>query len=134
MNHDDPKLTAYALDELDPAERAEIEQMLAANPDARAEIEHTRSFAEKLRSELRAEVAEALNDEQRELVLSEKSGSVLPAPALAERPFWRRSGVISAIAASIVAAQPGRRFSRRRSGTGRVRWQLALSPQVRSLR
>ena len=32
---DDPRLTAYTLDELDPADRAEIEKLLEENPDAR---------------------------------------------------------------------------------------------------
>ncbi len=34
MNSDDPKLTAFALDELDPADRAEIEQLLRDDPAA----------------------------------------------------------------------------------------------------
>ena len=36
---DDPKLTAYALGELDAAERADIERVLAQSPELQAEVE-----------------------------------------------------------------------------------------------
>ena len=70
MNSDDPKLTAYALDEFDPAERAEIEQLLRENPDARAEVEETKTFTARLQRELKAEAGAPLTDAQRAEVLA----------------------------------------------------------------
>ncbi|MEA3208955.1 MAG: Ca-activated chloride channel [Chthoniobacter sp.] len=70
MNLDDPKLTAYALDELDPAERAEIEQLLRENPEALAEVEETERLAARLRRELQAEPSAPLTAGQRAEVLA----------------------------------------------------------------
>ena len=39
MNPDDPKLTAYALDELDEAERAAIAYEVAASPEVQREVQ-----------------------------------------------------------------------------------------------
>jgi secreted protein with Ig-like and vWFA domain len=69
MNHDDPKLTAYALDELDPAERVEIEQLLRDDPTALQEMEETMAFAAQLRCELEAVTAAPLEEAQRANVL-----------------------------------------------------------------
>ena len=98
MNIDDPKLTAYALDELDPAGRAEIEQLLRDDPAATAELQATRDFAAQLRTRLHAERAEGLHPAQRAEIL---------ASAAIERPrnviaFSRRVAVWSALAASVV--------------------------------
>lgn len=70
MNSDDPKLTAYALDELDPTERAEIEQLLRENPDALAEVEETKTFVAQLRRELKTEAGTPLTEEQKATVLA----------------------------------------------------------------
>ena len=99
MNTDDPKLTAYALDELDPVERAEIEQLLRDDPAIAAELEATRTFAAQLRTRLQAERAEGLHPAQRE--------EVLASVAVVERPrnviaFSRRAAAWSALAASVV--------------------------------
>ncbi len=48
---DDPRLTAYALGESDPAEREAVEQILAASPEARAEVERTSALARALEEE-----------------------------------------------------------------------------------
>ncbi|MDQ3622398.1 MAG: von Willebrand factor type A domain-containing protein [Verrucomicrobiota bacterium] len=71
MNSDDPRLTAYALDELDPSERAEIEQLFREHPELGPEIQEVRAFGEKLRAQLGIEHAEALRPEQRAEVLAE---------------------------------------------------------------
>jgi hypothetical protein len=55
MNIDDPKLTAYALDELDEAERAAIAHEAAASPEAQREVEETQTMARLLRNEFVAE-------------------------------------------------------------------------------
>jgi hypothetical protein len=56
MNIDDPKLTAYALDELDKAERAAIAREVAASPEAQREVQETQTIARLLRAEYAAEL------------------------------------------------------------------------------
>src|SRR5687768_4510297 len=50
-------LTAYALDELDEAERAEVERRLASEPDAQEQVEQIRAMATRLREDLQLEQA-----------------------------------------------------------------------------
>jgi Ca-activated chloride channel family protein len=57
MNIDDPKLTAYALDELDEAERAAIAHEVAASPQAQREVQETQTIARLLRKEFAAELS-----------------------------------------------------------------------------
>ena len=98
MNADDPKLTAYALDELDAAERKEVEQLLGTDPAAMAELEATRAFAAQLRTRLKAERAEGLHPAQRAELLSgvsaEWSRKVVAFP--------RRAVVWGALAAGVL--------------------------------
>ena len=56
MNIDDPKLTAYALDELDEAERAAILEEVAASPEVQREVQETQTMARLLRKEFAAEL------------------------------------------------------------------------------
>jgi Ca-activated chloride channel family protein len=98
MNPDDPKFTAYALDELDAPERAEIEQLLRENPAAAAEVEETRAFAAQLRARLKAEPAEPLRPAQRDEVLATLNPGA-PRNVIA---FSRRAAGWTALAASIV--------------------------------
>src|SRR6266516_5414003 len=56
MNIDDPKLTAYALDELDEVERAVITHKVAASPEAQCEIQETQTIARLLRKDFAAEL------------------------------------------------------------------------------
>ena len=55
INLDDPKLTAYALDELSGAEKAEIETALAASPEAQEFVSESRLLSGNLRAEYAAE-------------------------------------------------------------------------------
>jgi Ca-activated chloride channel homolog len=57
MNIDDPKLTAYALDELDEAERAAIAHEVAASPQAQRDVQETQTLARLLRKEFAAELS-----------------------------------------------------------------------------
>ena len=59
---DDPRLTAYALGELDAAEGAEIEALLKDDPAAQAEVDAIRSMAALLESELADEAAPAVDE------------------------------------------------------------------------
>lgn len=52
---DDPRLTAYALGELDEAERAEVEALLRENADARGVVEEVRAAARRIEEALKGE-------------------------------------------------------------------------------
>ena len=54
----DPKLTAYALGELDPNERAQVEAALQANPALEREVAEIRAAAQQLEAALATEAAD----------------------------------------------------------------------------
>ncbi len=56
MNFDYPKLTAYALDELDEAERSIIDRAIAESPEAHRFIADTQMLARVLKSEFGREL------------------------------------------------------------------------------
>ena len=56
INLDDPKLTAYALDELSGAERIELEKAIAESPEAKTYVDNLRGFSLRLKSEYDAEL------------------------------------------------------------------------------
>jgi hypothetical protein len=56
MNLDDPKLTAYALDELGEIERQGIARAVNTSPEAQHEIQETQTMARLLRTEFAAEL------------------------------------------------------------------------------
>ncbi len=70
MNHasEDPRLTAYALGELEADERAAFEARLAEDADLRAELEAVRKTAELLESELAQSPELALSAAQRRTI------------------------------------------------------------------
>jgi Ca-activated chloride channel family protein len=76
---DDPKLTAYALGELNPAERAEIEAALKDSPECRQVVEEIRQLCGTLSKELKAEPCPVLDEEQRAAVM-DAGAKVLPGP------------------------------------------------------
>jgi Ca-activated chloride channel homolog len=55
MNVDDPRLTAYALDELAAEEKADIEAAITESPEAERFITETRELGQMLKAEYRAE-------------------------------------------------------------------------------
>jgi uncharacterized protein DUF3520/protein with von Willebrand factor-like domain len=55
INLDDPKLTAYALDELSGAEKSEMEKAVAESPEAQAYVDELRELCLDLTSEYEAE-------------------------------------------------------------------------------
>jgi Ca-activated chloride channel homolog len=65
MDRNDPRLTAYALGEMDAQERAEFERILETDPAARAEVEAIRALGGKLAVELADAPAPALTVAQR---------------------------------------------------------------------
>src|SRR5712691_10685300 len=58
MNLDDPKLTAFALNELDEPERSTIACAVAESPEAQRAVHETRELVQLLRAEYAAEPEE----------------------------------------------------------------------------
>lgn len=96
---DDPKLTAYALGELDAQERAEIERRLADDPVARRQVEETMAFAVRLGGALRAEEAPELRAEHLRAIraAASKERKVIAFPA------WLTRAALPLAAAATVA-------------------------------
>jgi hypothetical protein len=139
---DDPRLTAYALGELDDAaDKAEIEALLKASPEARAYVDETRKLGRLLQGELSAEPAPGLTDAQRDVIVrgdarddagGDVGGHVIAVPPTA----WRRNWTpLAAAALVMVAFGLWAVTSRDMPGTdGRpVEGQYAAAPATQSL-
>jgi hypothetical protein len=73
---DNPRLTAYALDELDGEDRAEIESLLAHSEPARRFVADVRATSAILRDQFSLEPAPGLDDARRAAILSEETEPV----------------------------------------------------------
>ncbi len=105
MNFDDPRITAYALGELDsPEDCAAVEELLREHPELSGEIEETRAVADFLRLKLPAETADSLTPTQREHVLAAATEprSANVSEKVTAVPFWSRHWIPSSIAAVVV--------------------------------
>jgi hypothetical protein len=108
MNIDDPKLTAYALDELDEPERSAIARATADFPEVQRFVAETQELAHALQSQFRLEL-------QRKLVAPEK---LTPVQGDA---FWSQAGPLAIAALIAVAAVVGAvMFSGKESGISPV--------------
>jgi len=67
MNLNDPKLTAYALEELDEIERQTIARAVSKSPEAQREIQETQTIARLLRTEFAGELEHPTNATTRPL-------------------------------------------------------------------
>lgn len=105
MNIDDPKLTAYALDELDEAERAAILEEVAASPEVQREVQETQTAARLLRKEFASE-AEQLrhweNTDATKAALSANLSDIRDDPW-----FWTRARPLAIAAVFAVFAVIG---------------------------
>jgi len=102
--HDDPRLTAYALGELEGNERRDVERLLAESPAARDAVDAIRGIAVELTAHLRAEPMPALTSVQRSAVMSGPQSSQPSRPA--RQPITRGGNlaVISAACLMLLAA------------------------------
>jgi Ca-activated chloride channel family protein len=101
MNWNDPKLTAYALGELDGLELKEMEALVNNSEDARKYVEEVRQTAQLLQSELKAEPLPALEKSQRE-----KLAGGTRRPSL-WRTYWMpAAGLAVAAMLALVVALP----------------------------
>src|SRR6266702_1978033 len=94
MNVDHPKLTAYALDELDEPERSAIARATAGSPDVQRFVTETQNLARTLRSQYRVEL-------QRELIAGGKL------TAIHGDAFWSKAGPLAIAALLAVLAVVG---------------------------
>ena len=74
MTTDDPRITAYALGELDDDERREVERWLEEHPEAREEVEQIQAMAGLLEEELGEERESGLGEERMAAVLRQAEG------------------------------------------------------------
>lgn len=97
----DPRLTAYALGESDPAERSEIEQLLADREDARNYVAEIRQTAQWLAAELQKEpeTVSTLAMADHRLIDQALKSAV---PAANSRPWWRRPYRLMSMAATLL--------------------------------
>ena len=94
---DEVQLTAYALGEGSPAERAAVEARLRTDPAAQAAVEEIRAFAAQLATELQGEPDIGLTDDQRRRI---REASARPAGRLVRFPWGRFTG-FAAVAAVV---------------------------------
>lgn len=94
---DEVQLTAYALGEGSPAERAAVAARLRSDPAAQTAVEEIRAFAAQLATELQAGPEIALTDDQRRRI---REASARPAGRLVRFP-WRRLTGFAAVAAVV---------------------------------
>ena len=106
MTHDDPRLTAYALNELDEADRALVEAFLAQDESARKFVEETRQTANLISQGLQSAPAPALTPLQREAIATAAASPRLNyEPARRRLPTaWARWAVATAACAALAGS------------------------------
>lgn len=108
MNVDDPKLTAYALEELDEPERSAIARVTAESPEAQRFVADTQELARTLRSEYGGE-------------LDRESSARKKLVAINEDTFWSKSGPLAIAALVAVLGVIGAVvFSNHKSGISQL--------------
>ncbi len=98
-NMDDPRWTAYALGELSEADRAELDAVIEADPEARAYLESLRETIGAIEAELSAAPAPALDDLQRQRIQVAAKGG-----RSARRRWLAIAGAATGVAAAAAIA------------------------------
>lgn len=101
MNADDPKWTAYALDELEDFERARLEPEVDRDVSVQMELDRTRILARQLREEMLRTPSVGLKEDQRRAIFEAQRRSQRVA-AQRNGDFLRQPGALSAMAASLL--------------------------------
>ncbi|AGA30909.1 YfbK domain-containing protein [Singulisphaera acidiphila] len=96
----DPRLTAYALGELDGSERTEIEALLAENPPALQFIAEIRETAQLLTDQFQRELSPGLAAEHRQAI----EFGLLPKPTPRARLRWISLAVAACLLGGITIA------------------------------
>ncbi len=92
---DDPRVTAYALNELSAADRSAFEVQLAAGAELRAEVGAVRALAAELGRTMKSEACPRLRDGQRETLLA---GRPPPSARGWSIVFWSAAAVAASLA------------------------------------
>ena len=135
-NHDDPRLTAYALGELNAIERAAIDQQIGESVETLLEIEAIREVAGQLRAALREEsvgatgsLARSANEENEEFAatLSPPSDNDNHSQAL-------RAGLVPSLASVSTASRqtPHWRFLKLRFSRRHLQKVRPLKPEAQA--
>ncbi len=98
IDRNDPRLTAFVLNELEDREKAEVEAALQSSDELRSEIEKIREACAQLTGALGQEPTVGLRPEQ----IEEIERAVGPQTRTSTRPWWWRPGL--PIAASVLLA------------------------------
>jgi Ca-activated chloride channel family protein len=98
---DDPRLTAYALGELDPAQEQEIDQLLSCSDEARKFVAEIRQTAGWLTQELQKERQAQSPLPPVDLKAIEQTLKARK-PELPQRPWWRKRYKTLSIAATLL--------------------------------
>jgi len=105
MNIDDPKLTAYALEELDEAERAATANEVTASPAAQRDVQETQTMARLLRKEFAAEAQQLRHRETTDATKAPLSANLSD---IRDDPwFWTRARPLAIAAVFAVFAVIG---------------------------
>ena len=112
MNFDpnDPRLTAYVLNELPDADRTEVEALLASNPEAAAFVEELRATTGLLAASLANEPDLTLDPARRATIRT--AAETHPAGRIVAFPWWRTLAGFGAAAAALVLAVVGLHLQR----------------------
>lgn len=97
INLEDPRLSAYALGEMNNGESKEFEALLEKDPAARAEVQAIRQMAGMLASELQQEPSAGMTEEARAKVVAAAEGNIVAMPKPRARRFAASLARIAAV-------------------------------------
>lgn len=100
LDPDDPRLTAYALGELDPAATAAVDALIAADPEARRAVAEIRAAGRLLADRLALEPTPDLTDGHRRAIEAGLPATPAAVSIPTRRPPLRRLGPWLALAAA----------------------------------
>ncbi len=130
---DETKVTAYALGELDDAERAAVASLVAATEEARRRVDEIKATAAALREAFAIAPSCSLTPEQR-LAIEAAAGRQAAATALPKRGFpgslWLPATVAAAAVAAIVVVISIPSLRRQRVAPASTRAAVAPPPTV----
>ena len=132
LDFSDPRLIAYALDELDAAERAEVEAQLVGDPERRRLVEEIRATARLLTEHFQNEPRPKLAPEQREAIEARLQTAKLWRKWRRRRPHaLGRAAILSLTLATLAAAGLLAWNDARSASAGpRRRWPRVASSSV----
>lgn len=110
FNIDDPRITAYALGELEGDDAALIEAQMNSDPALAAAVDEARKIAELLRHEFATEPAITLTAEQRERIETKPTDAAHVAPSrpwlFQARQLWMGAALAAAASLAIALILP----------------------------